>query len=81
MTRALEHDTASVLFRQALERLRTEQVVRPGLDRLMRAVATARVAADEQVRRRFAPLLTTERCAQLDTLVATDADLGVAPLV
>ncbi len=40
--RALEHDTPSVLFRQALERLRAEHVVRPGLDRLTRAVAGAR---------------------------------------
>jgi TnpA family transposase len=79
--RALEHDAPSVLFRQVLERLRTEQVVRPGLDRLMRAVATARVTAGEEVYRRLAPLLTPERCAQLDALLVTDAELGVAPLV
>jgi len=54
---------------------------RPGLDRLMRAVATARVTAEEQVHRRLAPLLTPERCAQLDSLLATGLDLGVAPLV
>ena len=34
--RALEHDTPSVLFRQALAQLRADRVVRPGLDRLMR---------------------------------------------
>lgn len=31
MERALEHDTPSVLLRQALDFLRTEQIVRPGL--------------------------------------------------
>jgi len=81
VTRALEHDTASVLFAQALERLRTEQIVRPGLDRLARAVAGARVTAGEEVHRRLAPLLDADRCAQLDALVATEPDLGVAPLV
>ncbi len=30
--RALEHDTPSVLFRQALQQLRTDRVVRPGLE-------------------------------------------------
>ncbi|MDQ6837686.1 MAG: DUF4158 domain-containing protein [Actinomycetota bacterium] len=41
VARAVEHDTPSVLFRQALEHLRAERIVRPGLDRLARAVATA----------------------------------------
>jgi len=81
VARALEHDTPSVLFRQALERLRAEHVVRPGLDRLTRAVAGARVTAGTEVHRRLAPILTPERCTQLDVLVATDPDLGVAPLV
>jgi len=79
--RALEHDTPSVLFRQALAQLRTDRVVRPGLDRVMRAVSTARVTAHEEIRRRLDPELTPERCDQLDALVVTDAELGVARLV
>ncbi|MHB8619940.1 MAG: DUF4158 domain-containing protein [Chloroflexota bacterium] len=79
--RALEHDTPSVLFRQALGQLRTDRVVRPGLDRLMRAVSTARVTATDEIRRRLDPELPPERCAELDALVVTDAELGVAPLV
>jgi TnpA family transposase len=79
--RALEHDTPSVLFGQALQQLRADRVVRPGLDRLMRAVATARVTAHDEIRRRLDPELTPERCDQLDALVATDAELGVARLV
>ena len=48
VARALEHDAPSVLFAQALGQLRAERVVRPGLDRLARAVGTARVAAGEE---------------------------------
>lgn len=79
--RALEHDTPSVLFRQALAQLRSDRVVRPGLDRVTRAVSTARVTAHEEIRRRLDPELTPERCDQLDALVTTDAELGVARLV
>ncbi|CAN5765018.1 Tn3-like element TnAs1 family transposase [soil metagenome] len=79
--RALEHDTPSVLFRQALQQLLADRVVRPGVDRLMRAVSTARVTAQEEIRRRLDPELTPERCDQLDALVVTDAELGVARLV
>lgn len=79
--RALEHDTPSVLFRQALHQLRADRVVRPGLDRLMRAVSSARVTAQDEIRRRLDPELAPERCDQLDALVATDAELGVARLV
>jgi len=79
--RALEHDTASVLFRQALDFLRTEQIVRPGLDRLVRAIGTARTTADAELYDRIAPLLTPSIRSQLDSLIDTDAELGIAPLV
>jgi len=79
--RALEHDIPSVLFRQALQQLRTDRIVRPGLDRLMRAVSTARVTAHEEIRRRLDPQLPPGRCDELDDLVATDPELGVARLV
>lgn len=73
-------DERSTAFR-ASNAFRAEHVVRPGLDRLTRAVAGARVTAGEEVRRRLAPILTPERCTQLDALVTTDPELGVAPLV
>jgi hypothetical protein len=81
LARALEHDTPSVLFRQALEFLRTERIVRPGLDRLARAVATARAAADTEIHARLAPLLDPARREQLDALLVTDPQRRVAPLV
>ena len=79
--RALEHDTPSVLFRAALDHLRDAQIVRPGVDRLMRAVAAARATAWTELYLRVGPLLTSTRRGQLDRLLATDPDLRVAPLV
>ena len=79
--RALEHDTPSVLFRQALSHLRAERIVRPGVDRLMRAVATARVTASEEIYRRVEPLLTPDAKGQLDSLIELDPAKGTSPLV
>ena len=61
-----------------LEHLRAEHVVRPGLDRLVRAVATARADAPDEVHRRLGPALGPERRAQLDALVDTDPELAPA---
>lgn len=82
MARALEHDDASLLFGQVLEYLRAERIVRPGVDRLLRSVGEARVAADnKEIHWRLRPQLSASRCGQLDALVTTDAELGMAPLV
>ncbi|MGH3684366.1 MAG: DUF4158 domain-containing protein [Pseudonocardiaceae bacterium] len=81
LARALEHDDAALLFGQVLTHLRAERIVRPGLDRLGRSVAQARVAADREIAWRLRPQLTAARCEQLDHLIVTDTDLGVAPLV
>jgi hypothetical protein len=64
-----------------LEHLRAERVVRPGLDRVARAVATARVAADEETYRRLVPVLASFDGDALDALLVTDPARGVAPLV
>jgi len=81
VARAIEHDTPSVLFAQALEHLRAERIVRPGLDRLVRAVATARVGADDETHRRLLPALAGFADEALDALLVTDPTRGVAPLV
>jgi len=70
-----------VLLHQALEHLRAERVVRPGVDRLMRAIGAARVTADEEIHHRLSVLLIPSRRDQLDALVDTNDELGVAPLV
>ena len=81
LARAVEHDTPSLLFGQALEFLRGERIVRPSLDRIGRAVASVRGEADREIRRRLGPDLTPQRCAVLDGLLVTDPDRKVAPLV
>src|SRR5207244_2243731 len=81
LSRALERDNASLLLGQALEHLRAEKIVRPGLDRLMRAVASAGESAHEEIYWRLRPQLTAERCELFDAVVITDAKLRVAPLV
>ncbi len=79
--RALEHDTPSVLFRQALSHLRSERIIRPGCDRLMRAVATARVTASAEIYRMLGHLLTPAVKEQLDSLIEPDPAKGTSPLV
>lgn len=81
LARALEHDDATVLFRDALDQLRIDQVLRPSLDELVRAVATARVQANTELHLRLGGWLTADRRRRLDGLVETDPARGVAPLV
>lgn len=81
LARALEHDDATVLFRDALDQFRIDQVLRPSLDELARAVATARVAANTELHRRLGGWLTADRRRQVDRLVVTDPARGVAPFV
>ena len=81
VARALEHDALSVLFRQALTHLRAERIVRPGLDRLMRAVASARVTASDEMYRMLRPVLAAVVLKRLDALIETSPETGVAKLV
>ena len=80
--RALEHDTPSILFGQALDQLRAERIVRPGLDRLMRTVSTARADGGKEIRRRMDDDLTSPSAATSSTSCSsTDPTLGMARLV
>ena len=82
VARAIEHDIPSVLFRQALTYLRAERIVRPGLDRLARAVASARVTAAQDIHRMLSPILTPTVCQRLDSLIGSpDPQIGAARLV
>ena len=81
MVRALEHDDPTVLFRLALDHLRSEQIVRPGIDRVQRAVAGARGRAEIELYLRCRPFLNEATTAALDALVKSDAEQDVAPLV
>src|SRR2546426_12726909 len=64
--RALEHDKPTLLLQLACEKLYREKIVRPGVTRLERLVATARDQAHAETFRRLTPLLTDERKTFLD---------------
>lgn len=78
--RALEHDKPTLLLQLACEKLHRDKMVRPGVTRLERLVATAREQAHEETERRLTPLLTEERKAFLDGLLTRDAATGRTPM-
>ena len=71
--RALEHDAPKVLFRLARERLRTERLVFPAPDRIVRLLSSVRGRAQERTYTLVEPLLSAERRAQLDGLLEAKA--------
>ena len=48
LERALEHDKPTLLYELTCEKLRTEQLLRPGVTRLERLVAEARARAADR---------------------------------
>ena len=74
--RALEHDKPTLLLQLACEKLYREKIVRPGVTRLERLVATARDQAHAETFRRLTPLLTDERKTFLDGLLPPDLRTG-----
>jgi Domain of unknown function (DUF4158) len=76
LARALEHDKPTLLLQLACEKLYRERIVRPGVTRLERFVATAREQAHEETFRQLTPLLTDERQTLLDGLLQPDATTG-----
>jgi TnpA family transposase len=76
LARALEHDKPTLLLQLACEKLYRERIVRPGVTRLERFVATAREQAHEETFRQLIPLLTNEQKTFLDGLLQPDATTG-----
>jgi hypothetical protein len=74
--RALEHDQPMLLLQLACDELRRQHIVRPGLTRLERLVATARQQAYTETFHRLTPLFTAERHAVLDSLLQSDPATG-----
>jgi TnpA family transposase len=81
LERALEHDQPMLLLQLAIEKLYADRIVRPGITRLERMVATARSQAQQETFRRLEPLLTDERRTLLDGLLQADPATGRAPLI
>src|SRR6266571_1781591 len=74
--RALEHDKPTLLLQLACDKLRRDQIVRPGLTRLERLIATARQQAHTETFRRLTPLLTEAQPSVLDGLLVPDPGTG-----
>ena len=74
--RAMEHDSAKLLFRQACEYLSSSRLVRPGVVKILERVATARDRARDETWARMEPMLTERRCAELDAMLVPDPVLG-----
>ncbi len=73
--RALEHDKPMLLFGQACEKLLADRVVRPGVTRLERLIASARDRAGAETYERLRCVLTTEIRDTLDDLLVPDPAL------
>lgn len=67
--RALEHDKPHFLLGLAAEKLHKDKIVRPGITRLARLVASARDKADTETFRLLSPLFTAECKIFLDQLL------------
>ena len=80
LERALEHDKPTLLSELACEKLRTEQLVRPGVTRLERLVAETRERAQEATLHQLTPILTDDCQRFLDTLLESDVTRGMTPL-
>lgn len=79
--RALEHEKPALLFRLACGRLHRDKIVRPGITRLEKIVATARAEAQVETFKRLEPLLTEERRRFLDQLLVPDVVTSRTPLI
>ena len=75
LERALEHDQPTVIFKQACDYLKQQQILRLGTDRLARLVSTARAQAQEVTYRVLQPLLNEERRTFLNDLLEVDETL------
>lgn len=80
LARALEHDKPTLLLQLACEKFYRERIVRPGVTRLERWVATAREKAHAETFRQLMPLLSDDRKTLLDGLLRPDATTGRTPL-
>jgi TnpA family transposase len=80
LARALEHDKPTLLLQLACEKLYRERIVRPGVTRLERFVASAREKAHDETFRQLTPLLTDDRKTLLDGLLQPDSTTGRTPL-
>jgi hypothetical protein len=68
----MEHDSMTLLFQLAAEKLFSQKITRPGVTTLERMVATARRQATLKTYRLLKPLLTRQRRSFLNSLLIAD---------
>lgn len=76
--RALEHEGPLGLLRDAVEALRRERILRPGLTVMERLVATAREDAEAEIYQRAQPVITARLAEAFDELVRVPDGGGAA---
>ncbi|MDJ0799663.1 MAG: Tn3 family transposase [Calothrix sp. MO_167.B12] len=80
LERAMEHDRPLLLFQLICDKLRTENIVRPGVTTLERMVINARSKANLETFNRIQFLLTTSTKLFLDSLLERDDNMGKIPI-
>ena len=80
VSQALEHDRPSLLFQLACQQFYRSKIVRPGVTRVEKLVATARARAQQATYDKLRPLLTEGRQRRLDQLLVVDDTMSVTPL-
>lgn len=80
LERALEHDKPSLLLQLLCEKLYQDKIVRPGITRLEKMVASSRSQAQTATFKRLSPLLMPAKKAFLDNLLVADEATNRTPL-
>ncbi len=80
LSRAMEHDSPSLLFGLAREYLLSAKTVRPGVLTMMRLVATARSTAGALTYEKVSHLLNDQVTSDLDRLLTFDDAVGLTRL-
>lgn len=78
--RALEHERPITLLELALEKLKVEKIVRPGLSVVERLVLSAREQAHKRTYQLLEPLFLPDRLAWLDQLLLKDTEIKLTRL-
>lgn len=80
LSRAMEHDSPSLLLGLACEYLSPAKTIRPGVLTMMRLVASARSAAGALTHEKVSHLLTDQMTSDLDRLLTLDDGVGMTRL-
>lgn len=80
VTRALEHDKPTLLLGLVAEKLHADKIVRPGITRLARLVASSRDKADSETFKLLSPLFNSDCTTFLDKLLEYETEVDCTRL-